>query len=103
MIQSLLNKYALIFICLSLAACSGTKLLPKGEKLYTGAEIKLVSTDKSLTPKNRGLIESLAKESVRPLPNTNYFGMRPQVWMYMSAGENPKTKFKKWFRKTGQV
>jgi len=42
MIQSRLNKYILISICMLLFACSGTKHLPKGEKLYTGAEIKLV-------------------------------------------------------------
>jgi outer membrane protein assembly factor BamA len=86
-----------------MTACSGTKLLPKGEKLYTGAEIKLVQTDKSPKHINKGLIESIAKESVRPLPNTSYFGMRPQVWMYESAGENPKSKFKKWLKKTGQA
>lgn len=99
----MLNKYLLIFICLLMTACSGTKLLPKGEKLYTGAEIKLVQTDKSPKHINKGLIESIAKESVRPLPNTSYFGLRPQVWMYESAGENPKSKFKKWLKKTGQA
>ena len=103
MIQPKLNKYLLIFICLLLTACSGTKLLPKGEKLYTGAEIKLVQTGKTPKHINKGLIESIAKESVRPLPNTSYFGMRPQVWMYESAGENPKSKFKKWLKKTGQA
>jgi outer membrane protein assembly factor BamA len=103
MIQPMLNKFLLIFACLLMTACSGTKLLPKGEKLYTGAEIKLVQTDKSANHNNKGLIESIAKESVRPLPNTSYFGMRPQVWMYESAGENPKSKFKKWLKKTGQA
>jgi len=103
MIRSMVNKYFLLLICLSVAACSGTKLLPKGEKLYTGAKIKLVQKDKSLTHRDRGLIESLAKESLRPLPNTSYFGMRPKLWIYMSAGENPKSKFKKWIKKMGQA
>jgi len=103
MIQSRINKYFLILICTFMAACSGTKLLPKGEKLYTGAEMKLVSTDKSSTHINKGLIESIAKMSFRPEPNTSYFGLRPQVWMYMKGGENPKSKFKKWLRKIGQA
>jgi len=103
MIQSRLNKYILIFICMLLSACSGTRHLPKGEKLYTGAEIKLVSKDKSSAGINKGLIKNLAKESVRPLPNSSYFGMRPQLMLYMSAGENPKSKFKKWLRKIGQA
>jgi len=98
-----LNKYIFIFICLLLTACSGTRHLPKGEKLYTGAEIKLVSTDKSSPRLNKKLIQNIAKESMRPLPNTSYFGMRPQLMLYMSAGENPKSKFKKWLKKIGQA
>lgn len=84
-------------------ACSGTKLLPKGEKLYTGAEIKLVTTDKTSAGINKGLIKAIAKESFRPVPNSSYLGMRPQLWMYMKAGENPTTKFKKWLKKNGQA
>ena len=103
MIQSRLNKYILISICMLLFACSGTKHLPKGEKLYTGAEIKLVSMDKISGGINKGLIKTLAKASVRPLPNSSYFGMRPQLMLYMSAGDNPRSKFKKWLRKIGQA
>jgi outer membrane protein insertion porin family len=103
MIRSRLNKYILISICMLLFACSGTRHLPKGEKLYTGAEIKLVSVDKTSGSINKGLIKTLAKASVRPLPNSSYFGMRPQLMLYMSAGENPKSKFKKWLRKIGQA
>ncbi|MDX9920832.1 MAG: hypothetical protein RB289_12775, partial [Paludibacter sp.] len=36
----------LFFICLLLASCSGTRHLPEGEKLYTGAEIRIETTDK---------------------------------------------------------
>jgi outer membrane protein assembly factor BamA len=86
-----------------MTACSGIKLLPKGEKLYTGAEIKLVSTDKSSIAVNKGFIKNIAKSSIRPLPNTSYLGMRPQVWMYMSAGVNPTGKYKKWLKKNGQA
>ena len=93
------NKYLLIFIFSLLAACSGTKHLPKGDKLYTGAEIKLVSTGKI----DKGLIKNLAKAAIRPLPNSSYFGMRPLLSLYMSAGEDPKTKFKKWLKKTGEA
>lgn len=98
-----IKKYILFFVCMLIVSCSGTKLLPKGEKLYTGAEIKLVSTDNSLAGINKGLIKAMAKESFRPVPNSSYFGMRPQLWMYMTAGENPTTKFKKWLKKNGQA
>ena len=103
MIPSRLNKYLLILFCLFLAACSGTRHLPKGEKLYTGAEIKLVTTDKSSANINKKLIKSIAKESIRPLPNSSYMGMRPQVMLYMSGGEKPTGKFKKWLKKIGQA
>ena len=97
------SNYLLFILCLFLAACSGTRHLPNGEKLYTGAEIKLVSTDKSTTHTNKGLIKSLAKSSMRPAPNSSYLGMRPQLCLYMAAGENPQSHFKKWLRKIGQA
>jgi len=99
MTQSILNKYFLILIYLLLAACSGLKHLPKGDKLYTGAEIKLESTDKY----NKKFIKSIAVTAVRPAPNKRFLGMRPKLWMYMKAGENPKSNFKKWFKKTGEA
>jgi len=88
-----------VLICLLLTSCSGTSHLPKGDKLYTGAKIKLESTGKIT---NKGAIEALAESAVRPLPNSSYLGMRPQLWLYMSAGTNPKTKYKKWLQKIGQ-
>ena len=103
MIPSRLNKYSLILFCLLLAACSGTRHLPKGDKLYTGAEIKLVSTGKTTAGINKALVKSIAKASLRPLPNSSYLGMRPQLMLYMSAGEKPAGKFKKWLKKIGQA
>ena len=29
--------------------------------------------------------------------------MRPKLWMYNMAGDDPKTKIKKWFKKTGEA
>ncbi len=93
------NKYTLILGCLFLAACSGTRHLPDGEKLYTGAEIKLESADKL----NTRLIKAMAEEAVRPAPNKSFLGIRPKLWMYNAAGENPKTKFKQWLKKKGET
>lgn len=99
MIRSRQNKYILLLICLLLAACSGTKHLPEGAKLYSGAKIKFVSEEKV----NKGIIKAVALASIRPKPNSSYFGMHPQLWLYMSAGENPKSKFKKWLKKMGEA
>jgi outer membrane protein insertion porin family len=99
MIRSLQNKIILILVCLLLSACSGTKNLPKGEKLYTGAEIKLESAEKI----NKKFIENVALSGVRPAPNKKFLGMRPKLWMYNTAGEDPKSKIRKWLRKNGEA
>lgn len=96
------NKYILIFICLILASCSGTKHLPPGEKLYTGAEVKIESIDK-LKKKKKAIIKTTVENAVRPKPNKSFLGMRPKLWIYMTAGEDPKKKFKKWLQKNGEA
>ena len=93
------NIIFLILISLLLASCSGTKHLPIGEKLYTGAEIKLESVGKV----NSRFIKAAAEQAVRPAPNKSYFGLRPKLWMYNIAGDEPKSKLKKWLKKTGEA
>ncbi|MFO7657174.1 MAG: BamA/TamA family outer membrane protein, partial [Bacteroidales bacterium] len=88
-------------ICLLLTSCIGTRHLPEGEKLYTGAEIKLESPDQ-ISHRKKKSIETVAEEAVRPKPNKKIVGMRPRLWMYMKAGENPQGKFKKWLKKNGE-
>lgn len=85
-------------LILLLAACTGTRHLPNGEKLYTGAEVKLESAE----PMNRKFVKSAVQVAARPLPNKAYLGMRPKLWKYNIAGENPKSKFKKWLQRTGE-
>jgi len=99
MSQSIQNNSFLLLIYLLMTACSGTRHLPKGEKLYTGAEIKLESTDKF---NDRG-IQNAAEAAVRPLPNKGFIGIRPKLWRYNLAGDLPKTKFKKWLKKKGEA
>jgi len=85
-------------LILLLAACTGTSHLPNGEKLYTGAEIKLESAEKI----NKRFVKSVVPVAVRPLPNKGYLGIRPKLWKYNMAGENPQSKFKKWLQRTGE-
>jgi len=100
MTRSIINKYCLIIFCLLLAACSGTKQLPAGEKLYTGAKVNLIATDKI---KNKKFIKTVAENSVRPVPNKSFFGMRPKLWIYTKAEKAPKSKLYKWLNKSGEV
>lgn len=86
-------------IFLILASCSGTRHLPNGEKLYTGAEIKLESTENV----NKKLIKAVTEGAVRPFPNKGFLGMRPKLWLNNMAGEEPKTKLEKWLKKNGEA
>lgn len=85
----------LLLFCVLLSSCSGLSRLQKNEKLYTGAEIKLEKSENI----DKGKIKSIATEALRPVPNKSYLGMRPKLWLYMTAGENPKSKFAKWMKK----
>ncbi len=97
--RSVINNYFLITVCLFQAACSGTRHLPSGEKLYTGADIKIESAEKN---KNRH-IKGIAAASVRPVPNKSYLGIRPKLWLYMATGDDPKTGIGKWLKKSGEA
>ena len=99
---SILNKYLPILFCVLIAACSGTRHLPPGEKLYIGSEIKLESTD-IIIKKKKSVIKTTAENAIRPKPNKKFLGMRPKLCIYMIAGENPKSKFKKWLQKSGEA
>ena len=94
------TKFFLNITCLVIASCSGTKHLPSGEKLYTGAEIKLETIDKI---KNKGSVTLVIKNAMQPKPNKSFLGIRPKLWRYMEAGDTPKSKFHKWLKKTGEA
>lgn len=97
-----LKKQFLILICFLLAACSGVKHLPPGEKLYTGMKI-ILETKENFSKKEKKIIIANAKASVRPAPNKVFLGLRPRLWMYMAAGEDPANKFERWLKKTGEA
>ncbi|KFF18805.1 translocation and assembly module lipoprotein TamL [Flavobacterium hydatis] len=87
------TKYLKYFILLSLffaLGCSNTKYLPKGELLYTGASVKIEDT--ILTKKEKKEIQSELEGLLRPLPNKQFLGLRPKLWIYNVAGEPKKKK-----------
>ena len=73
--HSPLGVGGLLFLLFLLASCSGTSRLPGGERLYTGATIKVLSTENV----SKRMIRKVAKEALRPKPNTSYAGLRPQL------------------------
>lgn len=95
-----MSKYTLSCLLLSalfLAACTGTRNLPEGELLYTGATIKVES--KTTPKKERKALKTALTPLLRPKPNSSILGLRPKLFFYNLAGEPKKDKgFRYWLR-----
>ncbi len=83
-------KYILILTIAFLSACSTTKFLAPGQKLYTGGEVKI--TDKQNTKKSEAnaLIDEL-EDLLRPQPNAKILGLRYKLWIYDKTRTNKRT------------
>ncbi|MBE0392910.1 BamA/TamA family outer membrane protein [Flavobacterium sp. PL002] len=95
-----MSKYTLSCLLLSalfLAACTGTRNLPEGELLYTGATIKVES--KTTPKKERKALKTALTPLLRPKPNSSILGLKPKLFFYNLAGEPKKDKgFRYWLR-----
>jgi outer membrane protein assembly factor BamA len=88
----------LIFSCLVWAACSNTKYLKPGQKLYTGAEV-VINPDSAKKIDNQKDIKATLESKARPLPNKSILGLRPKLYIYNLAGEPKKPKgIRHWLR-----
>ena len=83
-------------------SCGVDKFIPKGERLYTGADIQIISD--SLIEGEKYLNAEL-QTALRPEPNSTFLGMRPGLhyyykiqkekpgfinrWLYKQIGEKP--------------
>jgi outer membrane protein insertion porin family len=95
------NNFFLLLVFVLAVSCRGTKRLPVGEKLYTGASVQLVSPEKI---KSKNKITTEAKTAIRPEPNKKFLGQRPKLWIYMVASDSTKhKKIKKLFKKYGEA
>ena len=75
--------------------------MPEGQKLYSGAKVKLESSD-HVSANVKRKAGAIAENAIRPLPNKKFLGMRLKLWMYLSAGENPHG-LKKWMKKRASL
>jgi len=87
-------RYLLILLIVAfISACSTTKNLPPGQKLYTGAEVKI--TDKQNTKKSDA--KALATEMTgiaRPKPNGSILGLRFKLYVYEHTMTNKRRGLK---------
>jgi outer membrane protein assembly factor BamA len=79
----------LLITSIFLAACSNTKFLPKGQKLYTGSEVKI--EDNSINKSEANALRTELNDLVRPKPNSNILGLRIKLWIYNKT-RTTKTK-----------
>ncbi len=80
------------FICslLVLEACSNTRYLPKGEKLYIGSEVKIVCD--SIPKSQKKVLRADLKTLTRPKPNSSFLGLRPKLFAFNIAGTPKRPK-----------
>src|SRR5690242_9136530 len=86
-------KRSHLLLLIFLASCSGVRTIPQGEKLYTGADVNVESSEKL---RNKKAIKLKAEEVIRPLPNKKFLGNRPKVWIYNITSHNKGKGFKHW-------
>lgn len=75
-----LNNIIPFLICILLIACTTTKHVPEGDKLYIGADVNLKST--GLTARENRVLEKDLQNLTRPKPNTRFLGMPVKLAFY---------------------
>ncbi|MDN3583781.1 BamA/TamA family outer membrane protein [Mucilaginibacter flavus] len=84
------NLRYLLVLAVLLNACSNTKYLAPGQKLYTGGEVKITDKD-SLKKGEAGIITSDLTSLLRPYPNGSILGLRFKLYIY-NITKTKKTK-----------
>lgn len=84
-----------------IAGCSTTKHLPEGEKLYTGANVKLEAS--GIAARQRKVLKSDLQGLTRPRPNARFLGIPFKLGIYnMFRKAKPNSFFGKLRDKNGQ-
>ena len=99
----MINRSAIFFLIIALIffSCNTTKLVPKGDALYTGATVKV--KDSTLSRKQKNKVADLTEHLPRPLPNSKFLGIPFKLIFYDMAGDTSKHNFvRKFLRKMGQ-
>ncbi len=81
---------AFFSLMLIISSCSNTKFLQEGQMLYTGAKIE-VKND-TLSKKEKSNLKDALQSQLRPKPNSSFFGLRPQLYIYNITKEPKKEK-----------
>lgn len=82
-----------IFLCIAifLTACSSTKSLPEGEKLYTGATVKMSGSE--LPARKRKVLKGDLQGLTRPKPNSRVLGIPIKLYIYNAFSKKKPKSF----------
>ena len=95
-------RYILI-LSIILNACSTTKYLAPGQKLYNGGEIKFADSAGNVTKKDAKAMGDELSGLLRPRPNSKILGLRVKLWIYDKTKTPKKKGFSHWLNtKFGQ-
>jgi outer membrane protein insertion porin family len=72
------------FTALILGSCSNLRYLEEDQRLYTGSDINIESSERL---RNEKEIRSEAESVIRPQPNTKILIWRPQLWFHNIGGD----------------
>lgn len=89
---------------LALYACSTTKHIPEGERLYVKGDVQL-QMDSNVNAERKALFEEHLEELLMPKPNKKLFGVRWKLMFWNAAGGYDTTNsnfFKRFLRKRGE-
>lgn len=82
-------KYIFILFAVFISACSTTKYLAPGQKLYDGGIVKIA--DKQNTKKSEAkALEAELGALLRPQPNSKILGLRYKLWIYDKTRTNKR-------------
>jgi outer membrane protein assembly factor BamA len=89
----------LSLLALLLSACSNVKYLPKGEKLYAGAQVNV--QDKNVKKKDANAIKTEMEALTRPSPNGSILGLRVKLYLY-NISKGRKNFISRFINKRGE-
>ncbi|WP_295128554.1 BamA/TamA family outer membrane protein [uncultured Chitinophaga sp.] len=81
--------YIILILWTVLAACSTTKTVPEGDRLFTGSDIRW----NGKKPKDKGALNNGMEDRLRPSPNKKTLGIPVKLLIY-NLGKDPGTKTK---------
>src|SRR5471030_3279891 len=82
-------RYLFISIAILFSACSTTKFLAPGQKLYTGGQVNIV--DKTMKKSDSKDLKAELEGLLRPKPNGKILGLRVKLWIYDKTKTTKKT------------